>query len=259
MVYLKTEEEIEIIRENNLLVSKTLAEVAKLIKPGVTTRTLDKCAEEFIRDHGAKPAFKGYKGFPNALCTSVNDAVVHGIPSDYELKDGDIISIDCGTFMNGFYGDSAYTFEVGGVDLETRKLLKVTKECLLIGVEMAIEGNRVGDISQSIQKHAEGAGYSVVREMVGHGIGKQMHESPEVPNYGKRGHGMKLKSGLVICIEPMINMGKKSVKQLNDGWTIITSDKKPSAHYEYAVAVRKGVPDILTTFKYIEEVLKINN
>lgn len=255
MIYLKTDEEIEIIRKNNLLVSKTLAEVAKLIKPGITTIALDKLAEEYIRDHGAKPAFKGYKGFPNTLCASVNQQVVHGIPSNYTLKNGDIISIDCGTYMNGFYGDSAYTFEVGTVNPEIKKLLKVTKECLILGVEQAIEGNRIGDISHIIQKHAEGNGFSVVREMVGHGLGKNLHEAPEVPNYGKRGQGPKLKSGMVICIEPMINFGKKNVRQENDGWTVVASDEKPSAHFEYAIAIRKNSPDILTTFKYIEEAL----
>ena len=258
MVYLKTDEEIEIIRENNLLVSKTLAEVGKLIKPGVATFTLDKRAEEFIRDHGAKPAFKGYKGFPNTLCTSVNHQVVHGIPSEYELKDGDIISIDCGTFMKGYYGDSAYTFEVGEVNPEVKKLLKVTKECLVLGVGKAVDGNRLGDISYAIQEHAEKSGFSVVREMVGHGIGKKLHEEPEIPNYGRRGHGIKLKTGLVLCIEPMINMGKKAILQENDGWTIYTKDLKPSAHYEYSVAIQKGSPNVLTTFKYIEEALNIN-
>ncbi len=255
MIYLKTNDEIEIIRNNNLLVSKTLAEVGKLIKPGITTNTLDKRAEEFVQDHGAKPAFKGYKGFPNTLCTSVNSQVVHGIPSNYELKDGDIISIDCGVFKDGYYGDSAYTFEIGEVNPEIKKLLQVTKECLLLGVEKAIEGNRLGDISFAIQKHAENAGFSVVREMVGHGIGKELHEAPEVPNYGRRGHGMILKKGLVICIEPMINMGKRAIRQEKDGWTIVTTDNKPSAHYEYAVAIEKNIPDILTTFKYIKEVL----
>ncbi len=256
MISLKTVKEIEIIRKNNLIVSKTLAEIAKLIRPGITTRQLDIRAEEFIRDHGAEPAFKGYKGFPATLCTSINEEVVHGIPGNTILKDGDIISIDCGTLMDGYYGDSAYTFEVGEVKQEVRKLLRITKECLEIGVQNAIDGNRLGDISFVIQKHAEDAGYSVVREMVGHGIGKQLHEPPEVPNYGKRGKGVKLQKGMVLCIEPMINMGRKAIMQKNDGWTIITADKLPSAHFEYAVLVDKGEPDILTTFKYIEEVLK---
>lgn len=258
MIYLKTAEEIEVLRKNNTLVSKTLAEIAKLIKPGVTTLELDKRAEEYIRDNGAEPAFKGYKGFPNALCTSVNEQVVHGIPSNYELKDGDIVSIDCGTILDGFYGDSAYTFEVGEVNENVKKLLKVTKECLDLGVQNAIEGNRLGDISYSVQKHAEDNGFSVVREMVGHGIGRNMHEPPEVPNYGKRGKGVKLKKGMVLCVEPMINMGNKTIKQLNDGWTIFAADRLPSAHYEYAIAVEKNKPDILTTFEYIEEVLYKN-
>lgn len=256
MLYLKTEEEIEIIRENCLLVSKALAEVGKMIKPGVTTLVLDKRAEEFLRDHGAKPAFKGYKGFPSALCTSVNEQVVHGIPSDYELREGDIIAVDCGSYKNGFYGDSAYTFEVGEVKEEIRKLLRVTRECLMIGVEKAYEGNRIGDISYTIQMHAEANGFSVVRELVGHGIGKQLHEPPEVPNYGRRGYGMKMSKGLTICIEPMINLGKKNIRQEKDGWTITTIDQKPSAHYEYAIAITDDKPDILTNFEFIDEVLK---
>jgi methionyl aminopeptidase len=256
MLVFKNQEEIEIIRRNNLLVSRTLAEVAKLIKPGVTTLELDKRAEEFIRDHGAVPGFLGYGGFPNTLCTSVNDQVVHGIPSDYVLKDGDVVSIDCGTYMDGYYGDSAYTFPVGNVSDEVMQLLRTTKESLLLGVEQAIEGNRVGDIGYAVQMHAEKAGYSVVREMVGHGLGKDMHEAPEVPNYGKRGRGVKLKKGLVLCIEPMINMGTKYIKQDADGWTIRTLDGKPSAHYELAIAVDKGKADILTTYEYIEEILK---
>lgn len=256
MLVFKNQEEIEIIRRNNLLVSKTLAEVAQLIKPGVTTLELDKRADEFIRDHGAVPGFLGYGGFPNTLCTSVNDQVVHGIPSDYVLKDGDVVSIDCGTYMDGYYGDSAYTFPVGNVSDEVMQLLRTTKESLLLGVEQAIEGNRVGDIGYAVQMHAEKAGYSVVREMVGHGLGKDMHEAPEVPNYGKRGRGVKLKKGLVLCIEPMINMGTKYIKQDADGWTIRTLDGKPSAHYELAIAVDKGKADILTTYEYIEKILK---
>jgi len=256
MLVFKSQEEIEIIRRNNLLVSKTLAEVAKLIKPGVTTLELDKRAEEFIRDNSAVPGFLGYGGFPNSLCTSVNDQVVHGIPSDYVLKDGDVVSVDCGTYMDGYYGDSAYTFPVGNVSEEVMHLLRTTKESLLFGVEQAIEGNRVGDIGYAVQMHAEKAGYSVVREMVGHGLGKDMHEAPEVPNYGRRGRGVKLKKGLVLCIEPMINMGTKYIKQDSDGWTIRTLDGKPSAHYELAIAVDKGKADILTTFEYIEEILK---
>jgi len=256
MLVYKSEEEIEIIRRNNLLVSKTLAEVAKLIKPGVTTLELDKRAEEFIRDHGAVPGFLGYGGFPNSLCTSVNDQVVHGIPSDYVLKDGDIVSVDCGTFMEGYYGDTEYTFPVGEVSEEVMNLLHITKESLFKGIENAVEGRRIGDIGNAVQMHAENAGYSVVREMVGHGLGKNMHEAPEVPNYGKRGRGVLLKSGLVICIEPMINMGSKHIKQESDGWTIKTIDGKPSAHYELAVVVNKGKAEILSTFDYIEEITK---
>ena len=256
MLIYKSEVEIEIVRRNNLLVSKTLAEVAKLIKPGVTTLELDKRAEEFIRDNGAVPGFLGYGGFPNSLCTSVNDQVVHGIPSDYVLKDGDIVSVDCGTYMDGYYGDTAYTFPVGEVRSEVMKLLTTTKESLFKGIENAVEGKRVGDIGNAVQVHAEKAGYSVVREMVGHGLGKDMHEAPEVPNYGKRGKGVLLKKGLVLCIEPMINMGSKQIKQDNDGWTIRTIDGKPSAHYELAVVVDKGKAEILSTFDFIEEITK---
>lgn len=256
MLVYKTEKEIEIVRRNNQLVSRTLAEVAKLIKPGVTTIELDKRAEEFIRDNGAVPGFLGYGGYPNTLCTSVNDQVVHGIPSDYVLKDGDIISVDCGTYMEGYYGDTAYTFPVGEISDELKSLLKVTKESLFKGIENAVEGKRVGDIGNAVQLHSENAGYSVVREMVGHGLGKNMHEAPEVPNYGRRGRGVIIKKGLVLCIEPMINMGTKNIKQDNDGWTIRTVDGKPSAHYELAVAVDKGQADILSTFEYIEEVTK---
>lgn len=255
MLIYKTEAEIEIIRQNNLLVSKTLAEVAKLIKPGVTTLQLDKVAEEYIRDHGAVPGFLGYGGYPNTLCTSVNDEVVHGIPSERVLKDGDIVSVDCGTYMEGFYGDTAYTFQVGEVKPELVNLLKTTKESLFKGIENAIDGKRIGDIGYAVQFHAEKNGYSVVREMVGHGLGKDMHEAPEVPNYGKRGRGIKLTEGLVICIEPMINMGSKYIKQDSDGWTIRTLDGRPSAHYELAVVIRKDKAEILSTFKYIEEVL----
>lgn len=256
MLVYKTEEEIEIIRRNNLLVSKTLAEVAKLIKPGVTTLELDKRAEEFIRDNGAVPGFLGYGGYPNTLCTSVNDEVVHGIPSNYVLKDGDIVSVDCGTYMEGYYGDTAYTFPVGEVSDEVMTLLRTTKESLFKGIEKAVEGNRIGDIGNAVQVHAEKAGYSVVREMVGHGLGKNMHEAPEVPNYGRKGRGVLIKKGLVLCIEPMINMGAKYIKQDNDGWTIRTVDGKPSAHYELAVVVDKEKAEILSTFEYIEEITK---
>jgi len=255
MLYTKTNEEVELLRESNLLVSRTLGELASLIKPGISTLELDRIAETFIMDNGAQPAFKGYNGFPKTLCTSVNDEVVHGIPSDYVLNDGDIISIDCGVLMNGFYGDSAYTFEVGEISDEVKRLLEYTRASLEEGVKEAIAGNRVGDISFAVQSKAESGGYSVVRELVGHGLGTRLHESPEVPNYGKRGTGPKLMKGMVICIEPMINMGIKDTLQMRDGWTIKTADGKPSAHFEFAVAVNKGKADVLTTYKYIEEVL----
>jgi methionyl aminopeptidase len=257
MVFIRTTEEIEILRENNLLVSKTLGEIAKIIRPGITTLEIDKIAEEFIRDNNAEPGFLGYQGFPNTLCTSVNSQVVHGIPSNKVLKDGDIVSVDCGVKKNGYYGDSAYTFEIGEVDPKIKKLLRVTKESLYKGANEAIHGNRVGDIGFAVQQYCENEGYSVVRELVGHGLGKNLHESPEVPNYGRRGRGSKLTEGMVICIEPMINMGKKDILQENDGWTIRTIDNQPSAHFEFAVAVQKGKPDILTTFSFIEEALKI--
>jgi methionyl aminopeptidase len=259
MIYLKTDEEIELLRESNLLVSRTYAEVAKHIEPGITTLELDKIAEEFIRDHKAEPAFLGYGGFPNTLCVSVNDMVVHGIPSDYCLKEGDIVSVDCGVLKNGFYGDSAYTFTVGEVDESVKKLLRTTKEALYKGIEMAVSGNRLGDVGYTIQKHCENSGYSVVREMVGHGIGKNLHEKPEVPNYGQKGRGVLLKSGMVIAIEPMINMGKKEVFLEKDNWTIRTRDNQPSAHFEHTVAIRKGKADVLSTFDYVEEVLNERN
>ena len=252
MIRLKTNEEIEILRENAILVSKTLAEVGKAIAPGVVTSSLDKIAETFIRDNGAVPGFLGYGGFPYTLCISVNDYVVHGFPGDYVLKEGDIVSVDCGTIYKGFYGDSAYTFPVGEIDAESAKLLKVTKESLYLGVQKAVAGNRIGDIGAAVQQYAEQAGFSVVREMVGHGIGKNMHESPEVPNYGKQGKGKKLSEGMVICIEPMINAGKKDIYLHNNGWEVSTADKKRSAHFEFMVAVRAGKPDVLTTFDYIE-------
>ena len=252
MIRLKTNEEIEILRENAILVSKTLAEVGKAIAPGVETSSLDKIAETFIRDNGAVPGFLGYGGFPYTLCISVNDYVVHGFPGSYVLKEGDIVSVDCGTIYKGFYGDSAYTFPVGEIDAESAKLLKVTKESLYLGVQEAVAGNRIGDIGAAVQQYAEQAGFSVVREMVGHGIGRNMHESPEVPNYGKQGKGKKLSEGMVICIEPMINAGKKDIYLHNNGWEVSTADKKRSAHFEFMVAVRAGKPDVLTTFDYIE-------
>lgn len=252
MIRLKTGEEIEILRENALLVSRTLAEVGKHVAPGVTTQELNKIAETFIRDNGAEPAFLGYGGFPYTLCISVNDVVVHGFASQYRLNEGDIISVDCGTLYKGFYGDSAYTFPVGEVSAETSKLLRVTKESLYLGIEKAIVGNRIGDISSAVQEHVEKAGFSVVREMVGHGIGRKLHEAPEVPNYGRRGVGKKLEEGLVICIEPMVNAGTRNVYLHDDGWTLSTTDKKKSAHYELMVVVQKGKPDVLSTFDYIE-------
>ncbi len=255
MIYLKTKEEIELLRENNLLVSATLAEVAKAIAPGVTTLELDAVAEKFIRSHGAVPGFLGYGGFPNTLCVSVNEQVVHGIPSDYALKTGDVVSVDCGTFMKGFYGDSAYTFAVGEIDPKVAELLRVTKEALYKGVAQAKAGNRVGDISAAVQEHAESHGFSVVRELVGHGLGRKMHEEPEVANYGARGRGPLLKEGMVICIEPMINMGTKQVVFERDGWTVRTRDRKPSAHFEFAVAITKEGPDVLTDFKIIENAI----
>ena len=255
MIYLKTDEEIELMRNANLLVSKTLAEIAKNIVPGVTTLYLDKIGDTFIRDHGAVPTFLGYKGFPNSLCISVNEKVVHGIPSEYQLKEGDIVSVDCGTCLDGYCGDSAYTFCVGEVKPAVIKLLKTTKESLYVGIANAVEGKRIGDISNAIQSYCEGNGYSVVRELVGHGIGKEMHESPEVPNYGKKGYGSMLKTGMCIAIEPMINMGKKRVVFEKDGWTVRTVDRMPSAHFEHTVAIRQGKADILSSFEIIEEVL----
>lgn len=259
MVYLKTEEEIELIRESSLLVGKTLAEVAKLIKPGVSPLDLDKLAEGYIMDNNGVPGFKGYNGFPNTLCTSINQQVVHGIPSDRALEDGDIISVDCGVLLNGFYGDVAYTFEVGEVSEEIKNLLRVTKESLYAGIEVAKAGNRLGDIGYAVQSLAEKEGYGVVRELVGHGLGKNLHEAPEVPNYGRRGHGMKLREGLVLAIEPMINMGKRNVKQDEDGWTIVTSDGLVSAHFEHDIVVRKDGAEVLSTHELIEkELLKLN-
>ena len=252
MIRLKTEEEIEILKENAVLVSKTLAEVGKAIAPGVTTKRLDEIAETYIRDHGAVPGFLNYGGFPYTLCISVNEVVVHGFPSDYRLKEGDIVSVDCGTVYKGFYGDSAYTFPVGNIDPETARLLEVTKESLYLGAAKAIAGNRIGDIGNTIQRHAEGHGFSVVREMVGHGIGKNLHESPEVPNYGKAGQGKKLTEGMVICIEPMINAGKKEIFLGDDGWAVSTADGKNSAHFEFMVVVRRERPEVLTTYEYIE-------
>jgi len=256
MIEIRTAKEIELIRVSNLLVSETLAEVAKWIKPGVTTDKLDSVAEEFILSHGGVPGFLGYQGFPKTLCTSVNSQVVHGIPSSYILKEGDIISVDCGVVKNGYYGDSAYTFAVGRIDEEKRKLMEITKQSLYKGIEMAVDGNRTGDIGNAIQQFCENNGFSVVRELVGHGLGKKLHEAPEVPNYGRRGKGVKLKAGMVICIEPMINLGRKEIVQESDGWTIRTADRKPSAHFEHAIAIQKGEAQILSSFKIIEEIEK---
>lgn len=259
-MYLKTREEIELIRESALLVSKTLGIIAERIGPGVTPAELDRLAEEFIRDNGGVPAFKGYKGahgpFPSTLCFSVNETVVHGIPGNVPLKEGDIASVDCGVKKNGFFGDHAYSFAIGEIKPEYQKLLDVTKECLYKGIEQAISGNRIGDISYAVQQHAEKNGFGVVRELVGHGLGKNLHEEPEVPNYGSRGNGPKIKEGLVIAIEPMINFGKKNIRQLNDGWSIVTADGLPSAHFEHDIAVVNGKPEILSTFSYVEEALR---
>jgi len=260
MILYKTAEEIELIRESNQLVSKTLAEVGKHIAPGVSTEKLDQIAETFIRDHGAVPGFLGYQAYPKTLCTSVNAQVVHGIPSHKViLEEGDMISVDCGVIMNEFYGDTAFSFQVGEVKDEVRRLLTITRECLQKGVEQAVEGKRVGDVGYAVQQHAESNGYSVVREMVGHGLGRHLHEAPEVPNYGRRGTGPKLKKGMVICIEPMINLGRRQISQEADGWAIRTADNKPSAHFEWAVAVDKGKADVLSTFDYIDKELNKQN
>ncbi len=255
MIYLKTEEEIELLREANLIVARTLAEVAKLIAPGVTTLKLDTVAEEYIRSQGAIPGFKGYGGFPSTLCVSVNENVVHGFPSNYALREGDIVSVDCGAVKDGFNGDSTYTFCVGEVSEEVMRLLKTTKESLYVGIEHALPGNRIGDIGHAIQEYCEKRGYSVVREMCGHGVGKRLHEDPDVPNYGRKGTGPLIKNGMCIAIEPMINMGSKNIVIERDGWTTRTKDRKPSAHYEHSIAIHNGKPDILSSFKYVEEVL----
>ena len=261
MIFLKTEEEIGLLRQSNLLVGRTLAEIAKIIRPGVTTKYLDKIAEEFIRDNGAIPTFKGFPNqygtpFPASICTSVNEQIVHGIPSDnVVLKEGDIVSIDCGTFLNGFCGDSAYTFCVGEVKPDVLQLLKVTKEALCRGVQEAAMGKRLGDIGYVIQQYCESHSYGVVREFVGHGIGKEMHEDPQVPNYGRRGYGTVLKNGLCIAIEPMITLGERHIVMEEDGWTVRTKDRKCAAHYEHTIAVTEQGADILSSFQYIEEVL----
>jgi len=255
MIYLKTEDEIQLIKQSSLLVGKTLAEVAKHIKPGITTFELDEIAESFIRDHGAIPGFKGYRGFPATLCISINEHVVHGIPNSRRLRDGDIVSIDCGVILKGYYGDSAFTFPVGNVRPEVLALMKATRESLYKGIEQAVVGKRTGDIGNAIQQHVSPMGYGIVRELIGHGVGKFLHESPDVPNYGKKGQGVLLTEGMVIAIEPMINLGKRHVVQESDGWTIRTLDGKPSAHYEHTVAVRKEKAEILSSFDEIDKVL----
>ncbi len=254
----KTLEEIELLRQSSLLVGKTLAEVAKIMKPGITTGAIDKLAETFILDHGAKPGFKGYGGFPATLCISVGPQVVHGIPGKRELHDGDLVSVDCGTYMNGYYGDYAYSFAIGECSDDVLSLQKETKESLYLGAEQAVVGKRIGDIGAAIQNHVESFGYSVVRDLVGHGIGHNLHEKPEVYNYGRKGTGKKLPENLVICIEPMINLGTREVVQSRDGWTIYTKDNKPSAHFEHTVVVKQGKVEFLSTYKFIEEVLKQN-
>ncbi len=259
MIQPKTREEIEIMRESALLVSKTLGEIAKVIQPGVTTLQLDKLAEEFIRDNGAEPGFLGMYGFPNTLCVSPNAQVVHGIPSNKPLEEGDVISVDCGVLKNGFYGDHAYSFEIGEVAPEVKKLLQVTKESLYVGIREFRAGNRVEDVGNAIQKYCESDGYGVVRELVGHGLGRKMHEEPEMPNYGKRGRGKLFVEGMVVAIEPMINMGTKNIKQLKDGWTILTADGKPSAHFEHNVALIDGKPELLSTFQYVYQALGIES
>ena len=254
MVYYKTIEQIELLRQSSLLVSKTLTEVAKAIKPGLPTRKLDELAESCIRDHGGEPAFKGFKGFPWTLCISRNEEVVHGMPSDEEINAGDVLSIDCGVRLNGYYGDSAYTFMVGEGAAEVVELLRATKVSLYKGIEQAVSGNRMGDIGYAIQQYTElDRSYGVVRDLVGHGIGRNLHEDPQVPNYGKRGKGLKLQEGLVLAIEPMITLGSREVVQRKDGWTVATADGKMAAHYEHDIVVRKGKADVLSSFSGIEE------
>jgi methionyl aminopeptidase len=255
----KSVEEIELIKRSSLLVSKTLAEIAKVIRPGVKTIDLDRLAETFIRDNGGVPAFLNYNGFPYSLCISLNDQVVHGFPGKYELREGDIVSVDCGAVLEKFYGDSAYTFPIGEIAPETKRLLEVTKECLNLGIEKAVHGLQIGDIGSAIQNHAEKNGYGVVKELVGHGVGHKLHEKPEVPNYGKAGMGVRLEEGMVLAIEPMINQGRAGVTFWKDGWTVSTIDAKPAAHYEHTVAVKKGKAEVLSTFEYIEEALKQKN
>lgn len=259
MIILKNKEELELMYQSAQLVSKTLGMLAKEIKPGITTIHLDKLAHDFIQDHGGKPAFLGYGGFPYSLCISPNEQVVHGFPNSEPIKEGDILSVDCGVFMNGFVGDHAYTFEIGEVSEEAKKLLRITKESLYKGIEQVLPGNRIGDISYAIQSHCESRGYGVVKELVGHGVGRTMHEDPNVPNYGKRGSGKVLKEGITLAIEPMINMGTDKVKFHKDGWTVTTRDNQLSAHFEHDVAIIDGKPTLLSTFKYIYEALGITS
>lgn len=255
-IHYKSLEEIELIRESSMLVSKTLAEVAKEIKPGIATQRLDDIAHTFISDHGAVPAFLNYNGFPNSLCISPNEQVVHGIPGAYIIQEGDLISVDCGVIMNGYFGDSAYTFSIGEISEEKKKLIEITQECLRLAIDKAVVGSRIGDVGFAVQDLAERNGFGVVRELVGHGVGVKLHEKPEVPNYGRRGSGIKLEDGMVIAIEPMINAGTPGVKFWADGWTVTTKDSKASAHFEHTVAIKKGKADVLSTFSLIEEVLK---
>lgn len=259
MIITKTREEIELMRESALIVSKTLGMIATEIKPGITTLQLDKLAETYIRDHGAIPGFLGLYGCPSTLLTSVNDQIVHGLPNNRPIEEGDVVSVDCGALKNDFYGDHAYTFEIGIVATETKKLLQITKESLYVGIREFRAGNRVEDIGNAIQKYTEAHGYSVVRELVGHGLGRKMHEEPEIPNYGKKGKGKLFIEGMTIAIEPMINMGIKNIKQLKDGWTIVTKDGKPSAHFEHNIALIDGKPELLSTFAYIYEALGITS
>jgi len=259
MIVYKTSEQIEIMRNSAQLVSKTLGLMAEMVTPGVTPLQLNDKADEFIRDHGGVPGFLGLYDYPKSIITSVNEQVVHGIPTDRPLEEGDIVGIDIGVLMEGYYGDHAYTFAVGEIPEPVKNLLRVTKECLDIGIQQYKTGNRIGDVSFAVQQHAEKHGYGVVRELVGHGLGKKMHESPEVPNFGKRGRGSKIKEGMTVAIEPMINMGTRRVVQLNDGWTIVTADKQPSAHFEHDVAIVNGQPEVLSTFEYIEDALKKKN
>jgi methionyl aminopeptidase len=261
MVHLKSQREIDLMKASADLVGRTLAEVARYIEPGVTTAMLDRVAEEFVRSHGAEPAFKGYRvgqlpPFPGTLCVSVNDVVVHGIPNGYALRNGDLLSVDCGVKLNGYYGDSAYTFAVGDLADEDARLCQVTYEALHEGIARAVHGNRVGDVSFAVQTYCETRGYGVVRDLVGHGIGRKLHEEPQVPNFGRRGTGRKLKPGTTICIEPMINQGTHAVTTDADGWTIRTADRAPSAHYEHMIVVRRGQPEVLSTFSYIEDVIE---